>query len=275
MKQDFYGEIIDELLHSGTLTRQMRILVVCGGPRDRTVLRKRGFEDVVISNVDPRPSSRAVTPFTWSYQNAEKLTFADDSFDFCLVHSGLHHCRSPHRAMVEMYRVARHGLLLFEPYDNFITRVGVRLRVGQEYEHASVAGNDLEHGGVGNSPVPNYVYRWTEREIVKTISSYAPEARTQTRFFHRMRVPWNQLRHRRNPIVHAAVRLAQPALRAIEVCFPRQANNFAALVIKPRLPEGLHPWLRQDGTGVRLNEQWIHAQYPRGRRPVTQAPARR
>jgi hypothetical protein len=56
------------------------------------------------------------------------------------------------------------------PYDNLATRVGVRLNIGQAYEHASVVGNKFEHGGVGNSPVPNI------------------------RFVHKMRVPWGQLR---------------------------------------------------------------------------------
>jgi SAM-dependent methyltransferase len=258
---DFYGEVIDQLLRTGILARDMKILVVCGGRRDEKVLCDKKFRDVVISNLDAPSDVKDLSPFGWSHQDAERLTFGDRSFDFCVVHSGLHHCRSPHLALLEMYRVARRGLVLFEPYDNLVTRIGVRLNIGQAYEHASVVGNRFQHGGVRNSPVPNYVYRWTEREIVKTISSYAPEAGTDIRFVHRMRVPWAQLRHRTNGALHSVVWLAQPALKALELCLPSQTNSFAAIVLKPELPRSLHPWLRQDGDTVRLDEQWLAARF--------------
>ena len=35
--------------------------------------------------------------------------FEDGAFDFVVVHQGLHHCHSPHRGLLEMYRVARRG----------------------------------------------------------------------------------------------------------------------------------------------------------------------
>jgi SAM-dependent methyltransferase len=258
---DFYGELVADLLKTGVLDTAMRILVVCGGKADADVLRRHGFRDVVISNVDSRPNRADFLPYEWCYQDAEHLTYEPGSFDFCLVHSGLHHCHSPHRALIEMYRVARRGVLLFEPYDNLVTRIGVRLNVGQEYEHAGVFCNGLHHGGVGNSDIPNFVYRFTEQEIVKTINCYAPYARHDIRFIHRMRVPWTQLRRRRNKTLYYVIRAAQPALKLVETCLPRQSNNFAALVLKPELPQQLHPWLRHDGQTIRLNDQWVAARY--------------
>jgi ubiquinone/menaquinone biosynthesis C-methylase UbiE len=271
--QDFYREMVDDLLATGVLKTPMRILVVCGGQIDRAVLRKGGFQHVVISNVDPRPGEDEFAPFDWCYQDAERLTFEDGSFDFCIVHSGLHHCYSPHRALLEMYRVARTGLLLFEPYDNLTTRLGVKLNIGQAYEHASVFQNDYAYGGVGNSPIPNFIYRWTEQEIVKTINCYAPHARHEIRFIHKTRIPWTQLRGRRNKTLYHLVRLGQPALKLTELCFPKQSNNFAALVLKPQLPLALHPWLRQDGEALRLNDQWLAARYSRGSGPRKRTPA--
>jgi hypothetical protein len=76
-----------------------------------------------------------------------------------------------------------------------------------------------------------------------------------------MRIPWGQLRHRTNGALHSVIRLAQPALKALELCLPSQANCFAAIVLKPELPRSLHPWLRQDGDTVRLNEQWLAARF--------------
>lgn len=260
---DFYGETVNRLLRTGVLTTRIEILVVCGGETDRAILQQYGFRHVVITNVDPRPSEEQFAPFNWCYQDAEHLTYDDGSFDFCIVHSGLHHCYSPHRALLEMYRVARKGVLLFEPYDNLMTRLGVRLRIGQEYEHAAVFYNGCGYGGVGNSPIPNYIYRWTEQEIVKTINCYAPHARHEVRFLHRTRIPWGQLRARRNKLLYLTFRLARPGLKLLEFCAPRQSNNFAALVLKPELPLDLHPWLRHDGGAIRLNEQWLASRYHR------------
>jgi SAM-dependent methyltransferase len=259
--QQFYAEVISDLLRTGVLHTSMRLLVVCAGKADASVLRSYHFRDVVLSNVDPRPKREEFGPYEWCHQDAEHLAFGDGAFDFCLVHSGLHHCHSPHRALLEMYRVARKGLLLFEPYDNLMTRIGVRLGVGQEYEHAGVFCNGYHHGGVGNSDIPNFVYRWTEREITKTINTYAPYARHDIRFIHRMRVPWTQLRRRRNKTSYHLARVARPALKLVEVCAPRQCNNFAALVLKPDLPRALHPWLRRDAGAIRLNDRWVAARY--------------
>jgi ubiquinone/menaquinone biosynthesis C-methylase UbiE len=259
---DFYGATLRQLLDNRDLSTGMSILVVCGGEVDRAVLADHGFRTVVISNIDPRPQPEAFAPFEWEYQDAEHLTYPDESFDFCVVHSGLHHCHAPHRALLEMYRVARHGLLLFEPYDNLLTRVSVRFNVGQEYEHAAVFYNGCDYGGVRNSWLPNHIYRWTESEISKTIGCYAPHARPDIRFFYSMRIPWEQLRGRRNRTLYSTVRLAQPALKLFEQCFPKQSNNFAALVRKPRLPHALHPWLRLDDAGhLRLDEQWLSRRY--------------
>ena len=66
-------------------------------------------------------------PVSWSFQDAERLEFDDGEFNMVLVHSGLHHAQSPHRALLEMYRVARTGIVCFEPIDNPVTRLGVRL----------------------------------------------------------------------------------------------------------------------------------------------------
>jgi ubiquinone/menaquinone biosynthesis C-methylase UbiE len=260
---DFYGATVERLLDEHTLTTGMRILVVCGGETDRDVLAQRGFRRVVISNIDSRPDPATFAPFEWCYQDAERLTYDDDSFDFCIAHSGLHHCYAPHGALLEMYRVARRGLLFFDPYDNLLTRLSVRFHIGQEYEHAAVFYNGCAYGGVRNSHIPNHIYRWTQREILKTINCYAPHARHEIEFFHRMRIPWEQLRGRRNPSLYYVFRLAQPALRLFELLFPKQSNNFGALVRKPELPAGLHPWLRPDGATVRLDERWLEERYHR------------
>lgn len=112
----FYTHVLRGLIAERHLTRDMHVLVVCGGMLDRNVLHDLGFEHVIITNISTPRDPCPFAPFEWQWQQAEDLTLPDGSVDFCIVHSGLHHCHSPHRGLLEMYRVAKHGLVLFEPY---------------------------------------------------------------------------------------------------------------------------------------------------------------
>jgi len=149
-------------------------LVVCGGTADKNAFDKARFKHVVIANLDERADSKQFAPFEFHFEDVERLSYEDCSFDFAVVHSGLHHCFSPHRAITEMYRVARKGILLFEPYDSVVTKLGLRFGFGQAYEHYAVFDNDMKYGGGMNTEIPNYVYRFNEHEIAKTIECYYP-----------------------------------------------------------------------------------------------------
>lgn len=258
---DFYADTIRRALREGALRVDMRVLVVCGGEYDREVLMACGLKDVTISNLDTRMRGDEFAPFRWSFQDAEQLTFEDEAFDFTIAHSGLHHCYSPHRALCEMYRVSRTGLLVFEPHDGALARLAVRMNFGQEYEVAAVFDNDMAFGGVGNSPIPNFVYRWTEAEVRKTVQSFAPIGRHRFRFFYATRVPWSRLRLLKSKLYLAAAVAALPVLKAASALFPRLCNNFAFMVLKPQLPGDLFPWLTLSDRAIALNKTWLTARY--------------
>ena len=82
-----------------------------------------------------------------------------------------------------------------------LVRLGVRLGFGQEYEIAAVAENGLKAGGVGNSATPNFIHRWTEREIEKTVHTFAPEGRAEFRYFSALRVPKRRMQSMKNRLV--------------------------------------------------------------------------
>jgi ubiquinone/menaquinone biosynthesis C-methylase UbiE len=262
-RSGFYRRTLEKLLAQGEIARSMTVLVVAGGTEDRDALLSAGFENVTISNIDDEVAD-AFAPYAWSRQDAERLDYPDDSFDFAIVSAGLHHCASPHAALLEMYRVARSGLLAIESRDSFLIRLAIRLGVLEEYELTAVYANDLAYGGVRNSPVPNYVYRWTERELEKTIASYAPYARPRVRFFHEFELPSSVLDFRRSRMLAFALRALAPAASGLARAFPSQANLFAFAVLKPRLPAELFPWLRQDGDRVLPDESWLRS-HLRGR----------
>ena len=265
VEDDFYAQTVAGLLGSGLLRRDMRVLVACGGSLDRDVLSRLGFTNVTISNLDARLGAAEFRPYGWSYQDVENLTFEDEAFDFAIVHNGLHHCYSPHRGLIELYRVARFGILVFEPRDTALVRLGVRWSFGQKYEVASVTHNGLDAGGVGNSRVPNYIYRWTEREVEKTILSYAPYGEPRFQFKYALRVPWGRLLSLRNPLFLTAVIAGLPALKVLFRMFPRQANGFGFVIEKPELPRDLHPWLSLDDNHISVRDEWMRHRYAIGK----------
>lgn len=66
--------------------------------------------------------------------DANNLPFADNSFDIVSVHDGLHHLKSPKRAVKEMVRVAKSAVIIIEPAKALITRISVCLGISTDYE---------------------------------------------------------------------------------------------------------------------------------------------
>jgi SAM-dependent methyltransferase len=258
---DFYVETVQKALRDGTLTPDTSVLVVCGGAYDRQVLMHCGLKNVTISNLDSRMTGNEFAPYAWAFEDAEGLTYPDGAFDFVIAHSGLHHCKSPHHALCEMYRVARVGVLVFEPYDGALSRLAVRLNLGQEYEVAAVFDNDMAFGGVKNTPIPNFVYRWTEAEVRKAVQSYSPIGRHRFAFYYATRVPWSRLRLLRSKLYVAAALVALPALKLLSIAYPKACNNFAFMVVKPRVPADLFPWLRAADEQITVNREWLTERY--------------
>lgn len=260
-QDEFYIDTLVWLLNRGVLRKDMKLLVVCGGNLDRDVLLRTRFENVTISNLDSQMKPGAFEPFSSSIQDVEALAIEDEAFDFCIAHNGLHHCYSPHQGLLEMYRVAKRGVLVFEPRDTLVARLGAKLGFGQEYETAAVAANGCVAGGTRDTPIPNYVYRWTEREIEKTIRSYSPWGKPHFLYRNALRVPWQRLRDLKSRVFYLLVRSLLPLLRLFFLCFPGQANGFAFVVLKPQLPQDLFPWLEMHNGHLLPNKEWMGREY--------------
>jgi SAM-dependent methyltransferase len=73
--------------------------------------------------------------------DAENLAFPDRSFDFVAVHDGLHHLDNPERAIREMARVARRGVLILDPAQAAVTKLAIGMGLAVQVEDA---GNEVK-----------------------------------------------------------------------------------------------------------------------------------
>ncbi len=251
-RASFYSECVRDLVPDPTAS----VLVIAGREADAGVLAELGFSDVVISNIETTLRPDQFAPFRWSHQDAHALAYEDGAFDYVLVHDGLHHCSSPHRALLEMYRVARRGLLVVESRDSLVMRLLVRLRLTADYETSVVQSADGAGGGVDNTDIPNFVFRWTEKQVRQAINAYAPHATHRIEFRYGWSPPCTPPIEQRNQLKRLLTLIALPLYRIFVMAFPRQQNHFAFFVAKPSLPEDLHPWLEMRGERIAFNREW-------------------
>lgn len=246
----FYVSVLRAAIRDGSLRPDDHVLVVCGGAQDEASLREARLKNFEMSNISGEVA-----------MDVENLPCGDGAFDAVIVHSGLHHCASPHRGLLEMYRVAAKSLILFEPADNLVTRLGRWMGFGQTYEFAAVADNNLACAGWRNTSIPNWVYRFTAQEIRQTINCAAPFGPHGFHFFYRTRIPWKQLQARRNKLPFLLAVSAWPLLRVLDMLGPWSSNNLAAVIKKPALPGEKFSWLQQGDRGMEANLGWFRRSY--------------
>ncbi|WP_293306830.1 class I SAM-dependent methyltransferase [Pedobacter sp. UBA5917] len=99
-------------------------------------------------------------------ENAEKLSCADNSFDFVLCKESYHHFPRPYAAMYEMIRVARTGVVVIEPQDP-IARMPMLLMLNNLFSRNGEFLNKLWKNRFSFEPVGNFVYKVSEREFEK------------------------------------------------------------------------------------------------------------
>jgi ubiquinone/menaquinone biosynthesis C-methylase UbiE len=247
----FYEQTVRRLLEEGVLSADDKVLIVCGGTFDAQAVQAAGLSNVLITNLDDRYNGYCA-PYDWDYADAEALKMADNSFDWVFEHAGLHHCASPHLALLEMMRVARKGVLAVESRDSALMRTAVRLNFTSEYEIESVVLDANGTGGQRNTGVPNFVYRWTENEVRKTVESGFPGRINDIRYFYGLNVPMQRL-SMASGFRQAAARILGVAARLAFKLMPKQGNQFAFAIINSGNTKS---WLMTDEKGLRMNPQY-------------------
>ena len=253
----FYAATIAEWLPQ----RDQTVLVVGAEQNDLDVFEELGFTRVTLLNLSDKPS--ALGP-GWSFAQGDghSLPFADNAFDAVVAHATLHHCRRPHAVVLEMYRVAKSCVVFIEARDSFLMRIAERIGLTQSYEVTAVHYNAGCRGGVDDSAVPNYIYRWTERDLEKTIATFAPHVQHRFRYRYGVALPQTPAAMRRAPVRGLVVAALRLIVRPLSAILGRQGNLFGARIEKPDEAAGLQPWLAIAGNGeIGLDRKWADSRY--------------
>jgi ubiquinone/menaquinone biosynthesis C-methylase UbiE len=101
-------------------------------------------------------------------ENAEHLSFPDNSFDFTFCKESYHHFPRPYIALYEMLRVARKGVVLVEPNERRDKMLPDRLFSTIRNTVKRLVGKPVLHAETWNFEMSgNYIYSVSKNEIEK------------------------------------------------------------------------------------------------------------
>jgi ubiquinone/menaquinone biosynthesis C-methylase UbiE len=132
---------------------------------DSVRLREHGVGSVLptdIADASLRDAKARGIIDDYRVENAERLSFADRSFDYVFCKEAFHHFPRPFLALYEMLRVARKGVVLIEPQD----QIGSFLRQSI-YGFRRLTGRRRHFDDDRYEDSGNYIYSVSQREIEK------------------------------------------------------------------------------------------------------------
>jgi hypothetical protein len=154
-----------------------------------------------------------------------------------------------------MYRVSKKGVIVIESRDSWLMRSLIKLNLTPAYETAAVYDNNCMYGGVNNTCIPNYIYRWTETEVEKTIKSYAPHLIHKFSYKYSYDEP-SETKRSKSYCKRIIINIFAPIYRLTVKLFPKQQNLFAFIINKPIIPDNLQPWIKFNDGVMSFNEEW-------------------
>lgn len=238
-----FARLLRKHLQSGAIRREDAILVQFAGTFDEQVCAELELGNCTFLNIAPDSPSSNIGGIP---TDAHHMPYESASFDHVIGHSGLHHCSRPHEALHEMYRVARKTVLFVENQDSMFMRLATRAGVVSWHELPAVIAGDYTSGGVDGTGVPNFVYRWTRRELRKTVASFDPAYEVPIEFHSEWnlgsgRVSSQVLQRKLHLGDERAERLLTTGQHWLNALAARGGNIFAATIRKDLAR--LHPWM--------------------------------
>jgi len=223
------SRLLTRLLASGKIRTDDRVLVLASAEHEEVMFRDFGFTNVRHTNLGgAEPVDACAMPY------------ADDSFDLIFIEAALHHMHKPHLAIYEMLRVTCRSIVICETQDHWLMDLMMRAGLAEEYELSAVRAHDGKEGGVNNTLVPNFVYRWAPGELAKVLKCFDPTRSVEVE----VEYAWDLYGH--------GGALGRLASAIGQTFFPRLANCFALHYDKSK--GTLKPWLARDGDTLVFRE---------------------
>lgn len=150
-----HARMMEALFKCMQYARNDRWLTVGDGHygMDAIKMGRHGYTNVLPTNIEDsllKVSKQRGWIAEYRVENAEALSFADESFDYVLCKESYHHFPRPMIALYEMLRVARKGVVLIEPQDSHA-------------DHPLTSGDAV----AGYESIGNYIYTLSRRELQK------------------------------------------------------------------------------------------------------------
>jgi ubiquinone/menaquinone biosynthesis C-methylase UbiE len=132
---------------------------------DAIRLKEKGISNVVPSDIcgallDIAMDKKLISEYY--AENAEKLSFENNTFDYVFCKESYHHFPRPMIALYEMLRVARKAVVLIEPCDNRYASISNVI-----YFMMNLIGKKKHFNEGAYEDSGNYVYTISKREIEK------------------------------------------------------------------------------------------------------------
>ncbi|MGO9307195.1 MAG: methyltransferase domain-containing protein [Candidatus Korobacteraceae bacterium] len=265
-----FQRVLQDCVRAEGIDLQSSVMIVGGSYEDAEILRKVGFRHMTLTNLqelaDFELPPKDGAELSMVNADAEDMQFANGSYDLVLAHEMLHHCRSPHKALLEMLRVSRRHVIIQEPNDSLLMHAFVKLRFSFPYELPAVVFHNFQAGGVRNTCVPNYIYRWNAREMYQTAASYIPESEFSlyVRRYWDFNVDKDELALRSQTRIGSFTKILGPGLflaclhgfQAVANHLPwlgGQGNKFFGCITKH---DDLKPWLVRESGRIAFNQDY-------------------
>lgn len=127
--------------------------------------------DVLPTDISPyllEKSKEAGNIEKFSVENAEKLSFDDETFDFSFCKEAYHHFPRPYVAVYEMLRVSKKAIIFSEPNDHHYPSIYRIIISGIKSKIKGVLGKKKYHLDTTKfEPSGNYIYTISPRELEK------------------------------------------------------------------------------------------------------------
>ena len=215
------------------IKKEDEVLVISGSIAEVLILNKYGYENITITYYDENTKINIEQEFRNT--NFIKLDLSQNNinikkYDYVIICNTLHHLDKPHQTILNLYDITNKGFLIFEGNDSFLIRILSKMNFMETFENSAISKDGT--GGLLNSNVANYIYRWTEREIVKLLFSYDPNHKNKLYFNYSYDLFNKAVQKKLNIILKLFFPILKVMAHIIFNVFPKQGNILITFIKK-------------------------------------------